>query len=505
MSRRRKRSEDQLTRSELLLKHTDEIPKSMDMLTKVLEEKMGLNQSFDVLLREMEFGETKTGLLYINGFAKDIILTEIYDRLSYLDQAQIRTEPVQRFMEKYVIHIQVDRVTSLSEVVDKVLAGMTVLFIEGETEALVIDAREFPGRGIEEPSLEKVVRGSRDGFIETMMVNITLVRRRLRDPRLKYEVMQVGERTKTDVCIAYINDIADMTLVDSVRQKIEDIKLDGLPLADKQLEESIVEQGFNPFPLVRYSERPDVVANHLLEGHVILFVDTSPSAIILPTTYFHHVQHAEEYTQLPFTGTYLRWVRFLGIFASVFLLPLWFLFVTEPDLKPDILSFLGPKETSEVPLLVQFLFAEIGIDLMRMAAVHTPTPLATAMGLIAAILIGEIAVSMGLFVNEVILYIAVAAIGMFATPSYELSLANRLVRLFLLISVAFFKIPGLVLGTTLVLILLITRRSYNSPYMWPFIPFDPKAFFTIIIRRPIDLMRRRLSLTKPLDNTRQPE
>lgn len=495
-----------LSEKEQQLKQAVDIPTEIDELKKRLEERIGLNQSFDVLLREMVFGEVWTGLLYINGFAKDNLLTEIYERLSYLSRDQLKPDTLKNLMEKYVLHIQVQLVESLPEAIDKVLAGMTVLFIEGEAKGLVIDAKQFPVRSIDEPDLEKVVRGSRDGFVETLLTNVTLVRRRLRDPRLKYEIMQVGTRTKTDVCIGYINDIADMDLVESVRDKLKNLKIDGFPLADKQLQEALVSPGLNPFPLVRYSERPDVVANHLLEGHVMLFVDTSPSAIILPTTFFHHVQHAEEYTQLPVVGTYLRWVRFFGILASIFLLPIWFLFVMEPELRPDALDFLGPKDReSKLPLLMQFLFAEIGIDLMRMAAVHTPTPLATAMGLIAAILIGDIAVQAGLFVNEVILYIAVAGIGMFATPSYELSLANRLVRLLLLLSVAFFKIPGLVIATTIILMMLITRRSYNSPYMWPFIPFDAKAFFTIVIRRPIRLMNHRLSLTKPMDNTRQPK
>ncbi len=509
MSRRRRRSEekkDMMTDEELRLKTSERIPESMEELEKRLEERMGLNQSFDVILRKMEFGGLNTGLLYINGFAKDDVLTELLERLSYLNEQQVKPDALKQFLEKYLLHIQVEVADNLPDTVDAALSGMSILFIEGETSALMIDAKTFPVRSIEEPALEKVVRGSRDGFVETMLTNVTLVRRRLRDPRLKYEIVQVGRRTKTDVCIGYISDIVDLDLVESVRDKLKQVEVDGLPLADKQLQEAIIGPGFNPFPLVRFSERPDVVANHLLEGHIMLFVDTSPSAIILPTTFFHHVQHAEEYTQLPIMGTYLRWVRFIGILASIFLLPIWFLFVMQPDLKPDALDFLGPQDRdSKLPLLLQFIFAEIGIDLMRMAAVHTPQPLATAMGLIAAILIGDIAVQTGLFVNEVILYIAIAGVGMFATPSYELSLANRLVRLFLLIAVALFKIPGLVIGTTFILVWLITRRSYNSPYMWPFIPFDAKAFFTIVVRRPIRLMTHRLTLTKPVDSTRQPE
>ena len=183
-----------------------------------------------------------------------------------------------------------------------------------------------------------------------------------------------------------------------------------------------------------------------MEGNIAVFVDTTPSVMILPTTYFDLLQHAEENRQTPFIGTYLRWVRFFGIVASLFLLPLWFLFTLKPELKPPALDFIGVQKPGRLPMVAQFLFAEIGVDLLRMAAIHTPTPLATAMSLIAAILIGDIAVKTGLFVNEVVLYMAVAAIGMFATPSYELGLANRIVRLVLIIAVASFKVEGFVIA-----------------------------------------------------------
>lgn len=341
--------------------------------------------------------------------------------------------------------------------------------------------------------------------METLLTNVSLIRRRIRDEQLKLEIIQAGKRTKTDICVAYISDIADPDLVKSVKDKIQNVQIDGLPLGEKQLEEMIINKGWNPYPMVRYSERPDVVSAHLLEGHVCVIVDTSPCAMILPTTFFHHVQHAKEYRQTPFIGTYLRWVRFLGILASLFLLPLWFLMVLDPSIKPAGLEFIGPDKVSHIPVFLQFLQADLGVDLMRMAAVHTPTPLATAMGLVAAILIGDIAVKTGLFINEVILYLAIASIGMFATPSYELGLANRIARLFLLVAVAIFRVPGLVVGSTLWVLLLATKRSFNSPYMWPFIPFNGKGFFSILVRQPVLEAKTRMSLTKTIDSTRQPK
>ncbi|MCR8636867.1 spore germination protein [Paenibacillus radicis (ex Xue et al. 2023)] len=493
-------------------------------LKRELEKRVGFNISFDVVFREMVFGGQKTGIFYYNGFAKDTVLTEILKRLSVavdteesarkdLSVSPIKhtvhggegQDTVQLFMDALVPHIQVKETNKLSEVIDTVSTGATAFFFEGSTSALLVDAKTFPTRSTAEPDLERVVRGARDGFVETLLTNVTLVRRRIRDPRLKLEMLRAGRRTHTDICLAYIDDICDPTLVESIRDKIKQVKVDGLPLAEKQLEEAICGKGWNPYPMVRYSERPDVVSVHLLEGHVAIFVDTSPSVIILPTTFFHHVQHAEEYRQTPMVGTYLRWVRFIGIAASLFLLPLWFLLVTSPELKPAGLEFIGPQKQANLPLLLQFLIAEVGTDLMRMAAVHTPSPLATAMGLVAAILVGDVAVKTGLFVNEVILYLAVAAVGTFATPSYEMSLANRLTRMILLIATAAFKVPGFVIVSSVWLIYLTAKRSYNAPYMWPFIPFNGKALTEILLRRPFLTAKTRMSLTKTSDSTRNPK
>lgn len=485
--------------------NNDDISPRMNDNKYTLKQIIGLGESFDVNLREMVMGGKQIGLLMLTGFAKDEILLEVLKRLTYLSPDQVSGHALKSYFDCYVPHIQVERVEKMSQVISKVLMGMSAMFVEGDRSALVMDTRNYPVRSPEEPSLERVVRGSRDGFTETLLTNVTLVRRRIRDPGLKFELMQVGRRTQTDVCVVYIDDIVDKVQVDSVREKIKRLDIEGIPAADKQLEEAIINKGWNPFPLVRYSERPDVTASHLLEGRVVIFVDTSPSVMILPTTFFDLCEHAEENRQTAFMGTYLRWVRFAGILISLFLLPLWLLMVIEPSLKPPGLEFIGPQQNAKLPLILQFLLIELGVDLLRMAAVHTPTPLASAMGLIAAILIGDIAVKTGYFVNEVVLYMAIAAIGMFATPSYELGLANRLVRLVLLAAVAIFKVPGLVVGTTLLILALTLRRSYNSSYLWPFIPFNAKAFGNFLFRFPLLESKKRPSFNKARDNTKMSE
>lgn len=483
----------------------DEISPRMSDNKNTMKQILGLGESFDVDLREMVLGGKHVGILLLTGFAKDEILLEVLKRLTYLTPDQVSEHALKSYFECYIPHIQVEKVDSMSAVIKKVLMGMSAMFVEGDRSVLIMDTRSYPVRSPEEPSLERVVRGSRDGFTETLLTNVALVRRRIRDPGLKFELMQVGRRTQTDVCVVYIDDIVDKVQVDSVREKIKRVDIDGIPAADKQLEEAIINKGWNPFPLVRYSERPDVTASHLLEGRVVIFVDTSPSVMILPTTFFDLCEHAEENRQTAFMGTYLRWVRFAGILISLFVLPLWLLMVIDPAIKPMGFDFIGPQENVKLPLILQFLLIELGVDLLRMAAVHTPTPLASAMGLIAAILVGDIAVKTGYFVNEVVLYMAIAAIGMFATPSYELGLANRLVRLFLLIAVAIFKVPGFVVGTTLLVIALTIHRSYNSSYLWPFIPFNAKALGNFLFRLPLLESKKRPSFNKTRDNTKMPD
>ncbi|MGX1981825.1 stage V sporulation protein AF [Thermolongibacillus altinsuensis] len=465
---------------------------------------IGVGTSFDLGVRKLKVLKTDVHLYYCNGLCDTQYIIKLLEILVEANDRERQTSKVKTVIENRLVHQQVNPIENLDEAVDFLLTGLILLFIEGETTAFAVDVRSYPGRQPEEPDTEKVVRGARDGYVENIIVNTALTRRRIRDERLRFEMLQIGERSKTDVCIAYIQDVANPGLVELIKKELQEIEIDGLTMADKTVEEFLVKQGYNPYPLVRYTERPDVAANHLLEGHVLVMVDTSPSVIITPTTYFHHVQHAEEYRQSPAVGTFVRWVRFFGIIASLFLLPLWSLFVLEPSLLPKNLAYIGPNEKANIPILVQLLIADIGIEFLRMAAIHTPTPLSTAMGLIAAALIGEIAINVGLFVPEVILYVSIAAIGSFATPSYELSVANKISRLILLIVIAAFGVPGFMIGVTAYVLFLVNIRSLNTPYLWPFIPFDPGAFMQILVRRSVAGSSIRPSIVHPQNRQKQP-
>lgn len=487
-----------------LISETKQVSKNYDENIEILKKDLGIGVSFDVALREFEIGGKKAALLFVDGLTKDVPLVEIMQNFAMLHREDIVPDTLHKLISKYVTYVKAESTDRIIDIIDKVLAGFWALIVDGMPEAILIEARQYPSRQPEEPDIERVVRGSRDGFTETILFNTALIRRRIRDPRLRTEMVTAGTRSKSDICIVYIEDVANPELINTIKKRVKDIKIDGLPMAEKTVEEYITTGNWNPLPQVRYTERPDVAAIHLLEGHVLVIVDTSPSVIITPCTYFHHVQHAEEYRQNAAVGAYLRWVRFVGIFLSIFILPLWFLFATRPEILPESLQFIGVSKVAKIPLLWQFISAEIGLDLLRMSAIHTPSPLATALGLIAAFMLGDVAISVGLFNAEVILYMAVAAIGSFATPSYELSLANRLFRLFLLVMVGTLGTLGFVAGMLGIIALLVFTRPFGVSYTWPLFPFNAKALGAILVRRPVPVQNTRPSIVKPLDKTRQP-
>ncbi|WP_370576290.1 spore germination protein [Neobacillus niacini] len=480
------------------------IPESLQEIEHYMKQRVGLGVSFDFGVRKLKILRKDVHFYWITGLCDTQFIIETVEELVRINDHEKLSADLFKIVENRLVNQSVSPIKTLDEMVTQVLSGLIVVVVEGADTAFAVDVRSYPGRSPQEPDTEKVVRGSRDGFVENIVINTALTRRRIRDERLRFEILKVGERSRTDIAIGYINDIADPDLVNILRKELKSIKIDGIPMADKTIEEFILKQGFNPYPLVRYTERADVAAAHLLEGHVVIYVDTSPSVIIAPTTYFHHVQHAEEFREAPIMGTFMRWSRFLGIITSIILLPLWLLFVLEPSLLPDKLSFIGPNEQTNIPIVVQILLADFGLEFLKIAAIHTPTPLSTAMGLIAAVLIGQIAIEVGLFVSEVILYVAIAGIGSFTTPSYELSVANKMGRMTLVILVAIFHTPGFVIGSTLLFIHLVTTRALNTPYFWPFLPFEPKGFLQIIFRRAVPGSILRPSIVHPRNRYRQP-
>ncbi len=462
----------------------DPIESNIDENYKKLAKTLHLEKSFDVGLREISVLDRRVQLYYVTGLVDSLLIAEILTQLTLLNNLEKGNPDILALIHNRIVHQQVIRVNNIKDVKLNVLSGLLAIVIDGETDALLIDVRSYPGRGPAEPDTEKTVRGSRDGYTENIIVNTALTRRRIRTGRLINEILKVGNESQTDVVLSYIEGVANENLVNEIRSRIQRIKIDSLSMTDKELEEYLTDQGYNPFPLVRYTERPDIVATHLYQGLVAIMVDTSPSVILAPITYFDHMTHLEEYRQTPAIGTFLRFVRATGIIITMLLMPTWLLLVLHPEYLPDLYSFIGPQEEGNIPLILQVLSGELGIEVLRMASIHTPNAISSALGIVSAILIGQVAIDVGLFGPEIVFYVAVGAIGNFITPSYELGLANKLMKLFIIIATYFLGIWGYIGSLVLSFIYLATMKSFGKPYLYPLIPFNFRDLMNTFIRFP---------------------
>lgn len=474
------------------------VSKKLEDNLAVLEAELGYGVTFDLVFRRFKVAHKQSCLVFFDGFVNDEAVIHIMRALQGIPRLGVTLTALKQDLRDGIPFFEMSTADDLEAAMDQLLSGAMLLLIDGLEEVTVFDVRQYVVRGSTEPSLEKVTRGSRDGFVETALFNINLIRRRVRDPNLRFEALQVGRRSKTDVMIGYINELADPSLVQEVKARIEAIDRDAIPMGGKNLEEYILGTVFNPLPVTRYTERPDVAAAHLLEGHVVIVVDTTPFALIVPVTLWHFTQHAEEYFQNPPVGTYLRWIRTAGIIGSLVLLPLWYTLAVSRNLPPWI-AFIGPKDPGRLALWLQLLMLEIGLDLIRMALIHTPDALATSLGIVGAIILGDLAVSIGLFTGEAILYTAITAICSFATPSIELSNALRLFRYVLFFGAVVAGWWGLGAALLVVLPTIGLTKSFGIPYLWPLVPFDGPALLRVLFRYPIPQVAVRPRLTQPQD------
>ncbi|MFF6015306.1 spore germination protein [Lysinibacillus fusiformis] len=463
---------------------TNRLFSNLEAAEDFLKEQFGDGESFDVGIKHLFVKDLPVLCAYISGLVDGEALTQLLSSMLPDEDYEIDVEDEKEYFESYFNFHGRSEETERKAYLLAILSGQ-VTFITKSGYCYVAELRNYPGRSPEEPDNEKVIRGSRDGFTEGISQNTALIRRRIRNSNLRFELHKISKIGQTDVAIAYMKDVANEDMLEKLRQRLDQINHDGLTMADKSLEEWLFKQKFHPVPFVRYTERPDIAAAHLLEGHIAIMVDTSPSVILVPITIFHLLQHAEEYRQAPLVGTFVRFMRYFGAIMGLLLLPLWYVFATNESLLPDALSFLGTQEKSHVPLLLQILIADIGIEFLRMAAIHTPTPLSTAMGLVAGVIIGQIAIDVGLFSAEVVLYTAVAAILIFIIPSYELSISIKIFRLFLLLMVGIWGVNGLFIGIFLVFTYLCSLRPMQAPYFWPLVPFFPMAMLRVLIRFPM--------------------
>ena len=443
-------------------------------------------KSFDLVRRDLEIAGRPATILFVDGMIKDEVMEKMLEYFLKLEPSVWEAAPdMQSFSKRIIPYVEVAEESQPDAACTAILSGNLGLFIHGFPACALIDIRTYPARSVEEPEKDKVLRGSRDGFVETVVFNTALIRRRIRDPKLTMSILTAGESSHTDIVLCYMEDRADLELVGRIKDRISRIKVQGLTMSQESLAEALISSKWrNPFPKARYTERPDTAAAALLEGRIVLLVDNSPSAMILPSGIFDFFREADDYYFRPVTGTYLRITRTVIFLLTLFLTPLWLLLVEHPQWITPWLCFIGISEPNGVPLLAQLLVLEFAVDGLRMASVNTPSIMSNSMSIIGALLLGDFAVQSGWFVPETILYAAFTAIANYAQPSLELGFAFKFVRLGLLVLTGIFGLWGFAGGILLFLVILCSTRTLSGKsYLYPLIPFNRRDFRRIFIRR----------------------
>ena len=454
---------------------------------RALDELLGVGRCFDMISRDLCVGGKRARLWVVDGYGDDAVIERMLSfwlALETVDDAPT----MQAVIERYVTFGEVNTERDLKTAVTNVFLGKMLLLIEGYDACALIDAKQFPARGVEEPSSGKVLRGAHDGFIETLVVNAALLRRRIRDPQLTLEGHKVSDRSRADVVLCYLENKVDRRLLDELRQKLGQIDVCSISMSQESIAEAMMGKGqwWNPFPKVRYTERPDAATACVMEGDILVLVDNSPAAMILPTHFFDFVQEANDFYFPPLVGTYLRVLRVVVFLLTMFITPVWYLLVKDPSRTQAGLQFLAIDSDYSVPILAQLLLAEFIVDLLKLASLNTPDVFSNSFSMLGALVLGDFAVQAHWLVPEVLAYMAFVAISNFAQPSYELGYAFKLLRLMLLLFVGALDWVGLALGCIVIAaILASTKPIVGKGYLYPLCPFDKKALRALLIRKPI--------------------
>lgn len=440
-------------------------------------------ESFDLVERRIIICNKDSCLFFIDGLIKDEVTEKLMEFFySINDESQL--SDLKTFCEKSVPYIEVTAETDLDKIYTGVLSGIMALVIDGLDGAIMIDVRSYPQRDYAEPEKDKVLRGSRDGFVETLVANTALVRRRIRDKNLRMKYLSAGSETKTDIVLCYMDNKVDKKLLADITKKIENASVESLTMTLQSLSEAIYRhKWYSPFPKVKNTERPDVTASAVLDGNIAILIDNAPSALIIPTSIFDILEEADDYYFPPITGTYIRLSRYIVTIASLIITPIWLLALKYPDYIPQMFSFIIPSDPINIPIFWQLLILELAIDGLRLAAINTPNMLSTPLSIIGAIVLSDFAVQSGWFISETMLYMAFVAIANYSQPSYELGYAVKFMRIKILTLTELFGIYGFVIGIVLTIVIMIcTKTISGKSYLYPLIPFNRKEFYRKVVR-----------------------
>ena len=450
---------------------------------QVLSDALRSEQSFDLVKRELVIANRRATMFFIDGLLKDDITEKILE-FFYKNVKDENFKSALYFSQSAVPYVEVEVSAELKKVCTDVLSGISAIIVEGFTEVILLDTRTYPQRSTSEPDNDKVLRGSRDGFVETLINNTALIRRRIRDTNLTVKAYSVGTQSHTDVAVIYMENKADKKLLANLDKRLNTINVPSLTMNQQSLVEALYKNlWYNPFPKVKHTERPDTTASAILDGNIVILVDNAPSALLLPTSIFDVLEEADDYYFPPVTGTYLKLARYFITIITVLITPLWLLAIQNPDYCPDFFRFVLLSEPQNIPVFWQLILMEVGIDGLRLAALNTPNSLTTPLSIIGAIALSEFAVDSGWVSMEAILYMALVTVANFTQPNFELGYSLKFCRILLLVLTYIFNVWGFIIAFVINLVLLCTNRTLsNKSYLYPLIPFNGKEFFRKILR-----------------------
>lgn len=437
-----------------------------------------LSSSFDLATRQIVIQNTKVYLIFLSSLSDSKLL-------SYLVESIVITSAKDIALTVYPG--AVEKITDETKAITAMLSGQCLLMCETSDAFYLVETRQYPSRSTAEPEVERSVRGAHDGFVENFLLNVGLVRRRIRDPKLTCTLCRGGKKTKCDIAYMYIEDMVDKDIFDDFTSRLSLLN-EAEILNERNLVEELYGKTLNPYPHVRYSERPDICATHLLQGYLIVFVDNSPTAIILPTTFFEQIKQVEEYTQTTIVAFFTRMIRMVGILFSLYLLPLWTALLI--DQNPTMLK-IPIQEIHLFSFGIQIILADIAVEWIRQSLIHTPSILSSIMGFVAVFLLGDMAISLGAYSEEILIMVAACNIGNLLTPSYELSMANKVFRILFTLITLFFGSAGFCISVVLHVSILLSTKTVKYPYLYPLIPFSYKECKRLLLGTPIHISKNK--------------
>ncbi|MBR4865443.1 MAG: spore germination protein [Clostridia bacterium] len=444
------------------------------------EKMVGFGASYDVIKRDFEAGDHRCFLYMIDGSTDQTEIALTLQGLMGAEKGIAFTELLARALPFGEIRF----LQNADEAAELLMAGAPVMFTQGENGAYAIDARKIPQRETTEPDKERTLRGSHDGFVEVLTKNTSLLRRRLRSPDLVLTCLRSGVSSKSEVVVAYMEGRADKKLVEEIKRRIEECPAEALAMNQESLSEHLFPQkAWNPFPRVRQTERPDMVAAAILEGKIAILVDNCSTAMILPVSFGDFFKEANDYYFPLFVGSYYRVVRVLMIVIGLFLTPFVLWVNQNQGSLPEVFSILYSEGEAALPLYAQFLAYEFLMSMLRMSVINIPNNIGSAMSLVSGVLLGQFAIDAKWASPHVVFFMAFVAITIYAQQNLEFGYAIKFARVFLLTTTWIFGGWGLVGGTVgMVLMLALMKTVDGKPYFAPLIPLQPRRLFEMVVR-----------------------